>query len=151
MRTILLVAALLMGCGKSRPAEDNAGTDFIADSARTDLPLVKQAIANGKPGSAIFKCAGMAGLADLKAVERYQDLAKDLEQTCNHDLPLARMKVAVEATEVARKAKPDEQVLSECYNAEYEGGLDDLKTAKREDDASKALVARFHAACPKAK
>jgi hypothetical protein len=153
MRTVLiaLLVAGFGGCGKSKPEADNAGTDFIAESTQKDLPLVKAGIAAGKPGDVIFDCSGLAGIENLRKVERYQDLAKDLDQTCNHDLPLARVKVATEKAEAARKAKPDEKILSECYSAEYRGGLDDLRKAKREDDASKALQARFHAACPNEK
>ena len=146
----VIAALVLVGCGKDKPPqEDNAGTDFVAEMAQKDLPLVKAGIAAGKPGDVIFKCAAMSGVADLRKVERYQALAKDLTETCDHDLPLARMKVATDNAEVARKAKPDEKVLSECFSAEFQGGLDDLQKAKREDDVSKALIARFKTVCPK--
>jgi DNA primase len=149
---LVIAALLLASCGKAKPPdEDNAGTDFVAEIAQKDLPLVKAGIAAGKPGDVIFKCAGMSGVADLRKVERYQALAKDLTETCEHDLPLARMKVATEKAEAARKAKPDEKVLSECFSAELQGGLDDLRSAKREDGVSKALLARFQAACPNQK
>ena len=148
MRT-LMIAMLVLGCGKDKkPEADNAGTDFVAEMAQKDLPLVKAGIAAGKPGDVIFKCAAMSGVADLRKVDRYLALAKDLTETCEHDLPLARMRVATEHAEAARKAKPDEKVLSECFSAELQGGLDDLQKAQRTDDTSKAILARFRAVCP---
>ncbi len=144
MRTLLCVVLLTMACGHKR----DGAADFLEEGARKDLPTIKQQIADGKAKDAIFECA--ANLANVAKLED-EALAKDLHDTCEHDVPLARVKAATELAEAARKAKPDAEVLSDCFSAEYEGGLDDLVKAKREDGASKALVARFHAACPKSK
>ena len=57
------------------------------------------------------------------------------------------IKVEVEKAEAARKAKPDEQMLSECYNAAYSYAMDEMTTANTIDSA-KDLLARFDAVCP---
>jgi hypothetical protein len=57
------------------------------------------------------------------------------------------IKVEVDKAEAARKAKPDEAMLSECYSANYEYARKEMVDAKTVDLA-KDLIARFDAACP---
>lgn len=150
---ILLAAVLLVACGKSKQDQaETAKNDFIVKSVSGDLEKVHAALKAGKPDDGQFKCAGaLAGMPDLKASGDHAELVKDLDDTCNHDIHLAFLKQAAEKAEAARKAKPDEKVLSECYSAEHDMAIDSLKKAKREDDAAKELEARFAAACPKTK
>ena len=62
------------------------------------------------------------------------------------------IKVAVTEAETARKAKPDEKVLSECYSGELTMARKELATAnKLADPTVKSLLDRFAAACPDAK
>ena len=87
-------------------------------------------------------------MANIDKLEKdHKALADELRQLCTKDLYLAMMKVEVEKAEAARKAKPDEPLLSECYNANFElakGEMADAKTI----DLAKDLIARFEAACP---
>jgi len=145
---ILLAALLLIGCGKKE--EQDPALDYIIKDVTGDVAKAKAAIAAGKPDDGQFKCAGaLAGLAQLKTAK--PELAKELDDTCNHDIHLAFLTRATEKAEAARKAQPDAKVVSECFSADHDLAVESLRKAKREDDAAKALEARFDAACPKTK
>jgi len=59
------------------------------------------------------------------------------------------LEAAVTQAEVARKAKPNEAVLSECFNADFEMSTKDLtKNNFAADEKVTALTARWKAACP---
>lgn len=152
MRTFLLAVVMLVGCGKGGKAEeaDDPAVEYVAKSATDDIPKIKAAIASPKPVDGMFKCAQMANIADLKKSAKHKALAAELEQLCTHDLQVAMIKVGVEAAEAARKAKPDETVLSECYNGEIETARKELIEYGK-PDAAKDLLARFAAACPTSK
>ncbi len=150
---LALVAIVMLGaCGKDKgkPEESDPALDFIVSGVTRAIPELKAAIASPKPSDAIFKCAHMANIDDLKKSEPHKALAAELEQLCTQDLQVAIIKVAVEQAEAARKAKPDEQVLSECYSAELGMAKDELTKAGKLDVA-KDLLARFKAACPNEK
>lgn len=149
----MLAAVILFGCGKDRKQQaDDRMEDFMVRSATADLAKVKDALASGKPGDARYTCVtALSATKDLEKSDDHAALVKDVKQTCEHDFPLAVMKVETEKVEVARKAKPDEKVLSECYDAYFDMAVKDVKKHATEDDAAKALEARFAAACPKMK
>jgi len=154
MRKLLIVVALLtVGC-KDKSAkeaeEEDPALSFVARGATEGVAKIKAAIAAGTPDDAMFSCAHTANIDTLKASKPHQALAAELEQLCNSDLPLAMIKKGVDEAEAARKAKPDEKVLSECYNAYVTTSLDEMKKAKTEAKA-KDLLARFAVACPDAK
>lgn len=140
-----LVFVALLGCGKKQDEGEKAAGDYVAKSAKGDLEELKKAIASPDPGSGKFKCAHMANIDTLEKADKA--LADELRQLCTKDLYLAMIKVEVEKAEAARKAKPDEAVLSECYNASYDYAKDEMTKAKTVDLA-KELIARFEAACP---
>ena|SRR5436190_4338726 len=135
----------LGGCGKKQDAGEKAADDYVSKSAKADLAELKTAIASGKPSDGTYKCAHMANIDVLRRADKAT--ATELEGLCTKDLWVAIMKVEVEKAEAARKQKPDEQVLSECYNGVYENAKDELVKAKTAD-AAKDLVARFDAVCP---
>lgn len=142
----LVVALGVAACGKSAEKEGEAAAgEFIAKSARTDLAELKTAIASADPGAGKYKCAHMANFDMLEKADKA--LATELKQLCTKDLYLAMMKVEVEKAEAARKAKPDETVLTECYSANFEFAKNEMTEAKTVDLA-KDLIARFDAACP---
>jgi hypothetical protein len=149
----LVIALALVACSKDKASQqaeaegDRAATDFVMKGAREAMPQLEAAIASAKPSDGMFKCAHMANLDVIKKAD--SNFAARFEKLCTHDLQIAMMKRAVEQAETARKAKPDEQMLSECFNADYTVGLEDLEKAGKIDDAAKALTARFAAACPK--
>jgi hypothetical protein len=145
--------AVLVACKKGG---DKGGGDldeadkFFLKSVQDDLAAVKAAVAKGEsPG---FKCAGASSYADkLKTKKNAEAEAavKELTQVCGFDAPLAALEKATKAAEDARKAKPTDNPLSECYSADQSTSLDELKKAGHEgDDKVKALVARWNAACP---
>jgi len=140
---LLLVATL--GCGNKKDEGEKAAEDFVAKSARGDLEELKKAIASPAPGDGKYKCAHMANIDTLEKADKA--LAAEFKQLCTKDLYLAMMKVEVEKAEAARKAKPDEQVLSECYNASFDYAKSEMTEAKT-IDAAKDYIARFEAACP---
>lgn len=144
----LLVVVCLGGCGKKEDSEgEAAGIKFVVDGAREDLVAIKAALASPKPGDAMFKCAAaVANPVQLKQGD--EKLAAEIDQLCNHDLWAAEIRVAVAAAEAARKAKPTEEVLSECYSAELAMAQDEIKKAKRLDDQTRALLDKFAKLCP---
>lgn len=158
---VLVMVPLLVACGKDKAGDQAGGsTSAKAGSPETvasvsgveeEIPKIKAAIASPSPGDADLECAAsMANIGGFENVEKHKALATELRQLCTKDLPLAKMKVAVETAEAARKAKPDEQVLSECYSADYTSAKDQLTKSGALESAS-ALTARFAAACPSAK
>jgi hypothetical protein len=146
--SICLVAAV--ACGKSNTGKEDgeeAARDYVVGSVKDDLPKIKAALASAKPDDATFKCGHMANLQTLEKADAA--LAAEFKRLCTHDLQLDIMKVEVDKAEAARKAKPDEKVLSECFNANFELAGKELQQYGTGDDTSKALAARFAAACPK--
>jgi hypothetical protein len=92
----------------------------------------------------------MAVVDDLKKSGKHAKLVTELEQLCNRDLHVEILKVAVASIEAARKAKPKDNPLSECFNADVSVATDEL-TASGKLDAAKDVLARYSAACPEAK
>ena len=142
----LVVALFTTACGKSAEEQGEASAnEFIAKSARSDLVELKQAIASPDPGKGKYSCSPMANIDKIEKVDKA--LAAEFRQLCTKDLYLAMIKVEVEKAEAARKAKPDEPVLSECFVANYEFAKNEMTEAKTVDLA-KDLIARFETACP---
>lgn len=145
MRCAPLVVVMVLACGKSGDEGEKAAADYVAKSAKKDLAELKAAIASADPGKGKYSCAHMANVDKLE--QDHKALADELRQLCTKDLYLAMMKVEVEKTEAARAAKPDEAVLSECYNANFDFAKDEMIEAKT-IDLAKDLIARFEVACP---
>lgn len=146
------MVVVLAGCSKhaaETESDDPAGA-YFADRARDAIPKLKAAIASKKPSDAQLECAAMAGIGDLKKSGKHAALVAELEPLCTRDLHVAIIKVAVEAAEAARKAKPNEQVLSECFSGELTTASNELKEHGTLD-AAKDLMARFNAVCPQSK
>lgn len=144
----LVVSGFCAGCGKAKADHNDPATSYVVDGAKEDLPAIKAALAGPKPDDALIKCA--ARMANLDALQTAEpELAAEYKRLCAHDIPFAIIKVEVEKAEAARKAKPDAKPLSECYSAYFDQSVEDLAKAGTADAASKALVARFAAACPK--
>ncbi len=149
---VLVLGLVVLGCGTSKDdagggGADKAATDYVTESAKEDVAKLKAALTSPNPGDAKYSCAQMANIDALEKVPGNKALAAELRQLCTKDLYLAMIKVEVEKAEAARKAKPDEQMLSECYNATYSYAKDEMTTAKTLDSA-KDLLARFDVVCP---
>lgn len=147
---VMILGLAILGCGKGKDEAgggggDKAANDYVTKSAQEDVAKLKAAIATPTPGDAKYSCAQMANIDTLEKANKA--VADELRQLCTKDLYLAMIKVEVEKAEAARKAKPDEQMLSECYNAMYDYAKDEMSTAKTLDTA-KDLIARFEAVCP---
>lgn len=155
MRKCLVVSSfvalvLAWGC-KDKSAKDAESEDpalsFVAKGTTEAIAKIKAAIAAGTPDDAYFSCAQTANVDTLKASKPHQALAAEITQLCETDLPLAIITKGVEKAEAARKAKPDEKVLSECYQGEMSTALDQMRKAKT-DAKAKDVLARFAVACP---
>jgi hypothetical protein len=149
-RNIVVVLCVLGAAACGDKKEKDPAADFVAESTAKDVAELKAAIASPDPGSAKFNCAHMANIETLESAAEHKALAAELRTLCTKDLHVAMIKVAVEKAEAARKAKPDEEMLSECFSVDYELAKDEL-TEHKTLDAAKDLVARFQAACPDAK
>lgn len=155
MRTTLVVVLVaLLGCGKDDKAtgdkaasDDDPGADFIAKSVAEEVTKIKAAIASPTPREAHLACAHVGSAEDIKKHAKHQAIANEYIGLCTKDLPLAILKTEVEAAEAARKEKPDDTTLTNCYNAYYDRAKEDMEKAKTVDLA-KDLIARFEAACP---
>jgi hypothetical protein len=150
---VLLVAAV--ACGKGKKDEGGGGTPdgadkFFLESVQKSLDEVKQALAKGEDPK--YKCAGAGAYAEeltKKKIKAAEATVKELTKLCSYDVPLAALEGATKKAEEARKAKPDEQVLSDCFSADHDLSVEDLKKGGFEgDEKVKAVVARWDAACP---
>lgn len=147
---VIALASFAFGCSDKsakEAEEEDPALSYVADGAKEGVAKIKAAIAAGTPDAAFFSCAHTANIDLLRASKPHQSLAAELVQLCESDLPLAVIAKGVEKAEAARKAKPDEKVLSECYQGEMTTALDQMKKAKTEGKAKDAL-ARFAVACP---
>ena len=156
MKLLLCAALAMVACGKDKPKRSELSDDekarLASDLVKTDVEKIRAALTSPKPDDARYPCAAaLAVVADLKKVESHAALAKEIDDSCNHDIHVAILRVETEKAEAARKAKPDDKVLSACYDAYYELAVTSLAKAGRADDTSKALEARFAAVCPNAK
>lgn len=152
MRNLIAIAlALTAACGKggdkSAPSDD-PGLQFVAKEVKKDLEAAKANLAANTPEKAQLKCAQLSN-PDVEKADAA--LWKDYRQTCAHDIPAAVIKNAVEKAEAARKAKPTDNPLMECYDANYSLAVKDLETYKTGDAASTALIQRWAATCPDTK
>jgi hypothetical protein len=139
---IVLVALLVIGCKE-------AAEDWVGKDAAKSVEKIKAAIAAHKPSDAFLDCVQMSNIDVLK--QKFAAVAAELEPLCTHDLPIAMIEVAVVAAEAARKAKPNAEILGECYEPFAKTAVDDLVKYKTLDDKAKALIARMAAACPDVK
>lgn len=161
---LLVLASLTAACGnekeepgqakrgqgqtKASPAEQ-AGIDFVVESARGDLAAIKEEVGSRKPADAKYKCAAaMANIEELKKGDKA--LGDEITKLCAHDIWAAQIKVSVEATETERAAKPGEKLLTGCYDAYIALANDELVKAQGVDDATRALIDRYKALCPDA-
>lgn len=150
---VIAVCVFAFACKdkSAKEAEDeDPALSFVADGTKEGIAKIKAAIAAGTPDDAFFSCAHMANVDTLKASKPHAALAAELEQLCTTDLPLAILTKGTEQAEAARKAKPDERVLSECFRGEMSTALDQMKEAKT-DAKAKDVLARFAVACPDTK
>jgi hypothetical protein len=142
-------AAKPEGGDKKGGGDLDPGQEFAMESATENLEEVKKLVASGETDLDI-KCASVTGYTDqLKDVAAAKDLVAEADKICGYEVPLKAAEAEVTKTEEARKAKPDEKVLSECFNANYDMAMKALKEKHADDPKLKALEDRFAAACPK--
>ena len=146
LATLLTSSLVAVACGGPSKADQ-----FFLESVQKDLGEIKAALKSGDDAS--LKCvAGKTYGEKLKnaPIAEAEGLVKELTALCDLDVPLAKLEKAVTEAETARKAKPDEAVLSECFNAHQKMALEALgKSNQLEHEKVKAAVARWDAACPK--
>jgi hypothetical protein len=153
----ILGAVLVMnGCGSSgetaKPGEGklDEAEQFFLKSVKKDLEDIKSKLAKGE--DAKYDC--VAGESYGKEIQgknnaEAETTVKEILKLCKYDVPLKALEGAVTKAEEARKAKPDEAVLSECFSADYSMSSEDLtKNNFAADEKVKALTARWDVACP---
>ena len=154
MKRLGCVVALVIaaGCSKDKGGDSasTAGHELMAKMITDDLPKIRAALTSEDPSSATLDCAQVENLGDARKAGKNLEGLAEYEKLCTLDLPLAVLTKELARIEAARAAKPDEKVLSECYNAKYTTALEQLAQYKHEDTA-KGFVARFATACPDAK
>jgi hypothetical protein len=140
---IIALLGFAAGCESREDAEYAAHVEDV--EAR--LPKVRAAIASGQR-DLDTPCAGLRRDTHYLDTSTHAALVTEIRRICEYELNLARMKRAVETSEAARKAHPDERVLPECYTAELAIALRHIRKAKLFDAAAQVLVTRFEAVCP---
>jgi hypothetical protein len=143
-----LFAASLVSTACGGPSKAD---QFFLESVQKDLTAIKDALKKGEDAS-LTCVAGKTYGEKLKTapIAEAEALVKELSALCDLDVPLAKLEKAVGEAEAARKAKPDEGVLSECFSADQKIALEALGKANHlEHEKVKAAVARWDAACPK--
>lgn len=161
-----LAAVALAGCGDKdgdkaegdQAAKAGEGTGdgkldqgqaFALERAQANLAEIKEAI--GKGETTDTTCA--ATLAYAKQLEGVEDdaakaLITEATTICTLEAPLATAEREIAATEEARKAEPDKNPLSECYNAKIKMALETVGEHHPEDPKLVALQERFATVCP---
>ena len=158
MGRLLIVCGLGLGllaaaCGKGGDSKGGGGMDeadqFMLKGIKEDTQAVKDALAKGEDPK--YTCAGTGTYAEKLKDKKNADVeaaVKTFTQLCSYDVPMAALEKAVKAAEEARKAKPTEEVLSECYSADQSTATEELQKGFATDEKFKALTARWDAACP---
>lgn len=121
---------------------------FAVESFADDL---KKAEGEAKKGDLpMYSCSSIETHAETAKKFGFDGQLAKYKELCNVTGPIAALTIAVEAAEKARAAKPDEAVLSECYNATQSMAAETLaKAGKKDDEAVASLTSRWAKACPK--
>ena len=168
--SITLAAVALTGCGdKDKDKAEGAGGEaakagegakagggaldegqsFALERGQENLKEVQAALAAGEDTDT--DCAATLGYAEqLEGVddEGAKSLLVEARKVCYLDAPLATAEREIAKAEEARKAEPDKNPLSECYNAKISMSLETLAEHHPEDAKYLALKERFTAVCP---
>lgn len=137
-----LVLLTIAGCGSAKAEEDDK---FLVEQVTKELSEIKTKLAAGEDPK--YSC--IAAEAYAENITQKPALTTELAKVCGFDVPLAALEGAVEKAEAARKAKPDEDPLFECYSAERSLALEELGKRHLDGDRRvKDLATRWDAACP---
>jgi hypothetical protein len=126
----------------------DAEVQIARDKAQQSLPTIRAALANGKLTDASSPCD--ATLRHRTVLEKVEPAtAKDVEQLCWHDVPVAMLKASITKLE-AEKITPDTKarVCLHASSMDWLNATHTLADHNTADDESKALVARHDAICP---
>ncbi|CAN5811635.1 hypothetical protein BH11MYX2_BH11MYX2_33280 [soil metagenome] len=146
----LALMILAIGCkGKGGDAggDVDPGDEFMAKAITGDVPKIKEKLAAGKANDATFDCAQVDNLKDARKVKSYAALLDEYEKLCTIDQPIGVLKEELAKIEPARKAKPDEKVLTECFDAYIDLAYDQMTKYKTADKA-KEYMDKFATLCP---
>lgn len=158
VRLLAVVVAVLSLIGCKGDDKDNQGglsgldegQAYALKAGKADLEEVKAKLKKGEDTH--ISCAATLGFAEQLAGVDNADakaLLKEARQVCEYDAPLAAAAAEVDKVEKVRAAKPDENPLSECYNATYSMAIEGLNKKHPGDKKVAALEQRFAKACPK--
>lgn len=147
MRLVLAgILVLSIGC----KSKQEKYVDGLVSDADEKLPQIKAAIASGKLDRESIPCVSItANIREIEKTHDHDELVTEIKQVCDHDVHVARMRRAAGVAEAARKARPDDQVMAECFSGELSTAIHFLQEEKRFDAAAQAELERFIAACPR--
>jgi hypothetical protein len=136
------------GCGKGDKAEQaqKVVDDFSLEQAREGLAEIKATLERGE--SVDIACAASESYASDLTSEEGKKIAADLNQICGFDAPVAVARAALAAAEKARADKGEEEVLSECFSAEWNMALSTLKEKFADKPVIAELEGKWTAVCP---
>lgn len=130
-------------------AGNEAANEFILDGIKKDLGEIKAKLGKGEVDGLDIDCAALTGYTgQADQIKEAAGMVKEAAQICGFDVPMMTATAALAAAEAARKAKGAEELLSECYSADYSMAIETLQTAHKDDDKVKDLVTRWAAVCP---
>jgi hypothetical protein len=162
-----ILVALIASCGKAKPPPDATATLQEKEQAREDaiaadmaasvdqnLPNIRAALAARKLGDAALTCQVNDHVARFSNFVRFKRIAAEYQQLCGYDVPIARMKHAVEHVEAARgSGQRLAGELLDCTDLEIGGefvaGREAIKDAKRVGSEFLGLVQRWKIVCPR--
>lgn len=151
MKKSIAIALMVLAFGCKGKGSDEAavdpGDEYMAKAITEDVPKIKEKLAAGKAGDAKYDCAQVDNLADARKAKSYAALLDEYEKLCTIDQPLGMLKEELAKIEPARAAKPDEKVLSECYDAYIDLAYQQMVKYKTADKAT-ALIDKYKALCP---
>jgi len=125
--------------------------EFSFEQAKEELAAIGKAIEAGEDVDTDC-AAAMSYAEDIEVIEGNEQVTntvEELEKLCTFEGPLAAAVRQVEAAEKAREEQPDETVLSECYNADYDMAIKALtEGGHAEHEKVVAVVERWTTVCP---
>jgi hypothetical protein len=143
--TSVFVALALFACSKAKEQDPDevAKGQVVVEQAKGDLKKLTDKLANGTVS--LMDCVVTVYLDDLAKVDA--DLAGKLRRLCTRDVQVFLLERQVPKAEADRAAKPDAITLEGC-DSDVGLAIDQLDEYGTNDEKSRALIARYDAACP---
>jgi hypothetical protein len=129
----VVVAVLVLASGCKSRVEKRL--DERVESAERNLPEARASIAAGQLD---VPCSEMLAARDVLEDRGKTELLAEIEQVCEYDLHMAKLRRAVERAEQ----------VHECRGIQPRYAVEELRRSGRFDGLAEFLVARYRVACP---